>query len=439
VNILRRLPLPRLVLLCAAVLVVGASAAVAAFSAGGGPKPAAQRLPDAIHAGLAAPPVQGVSADITFTNKLVAAASLQQGGRLPVLTGAHGRVWVSNDGHIRLELQSNHGDTEIYYDGKTISYYDTSTSTLYRLAMAPGAKRADAGTGNAGPGTGTGTGTGKAGTGKAGTGKTGADNGSHAVPTVAKIQQELTKLMGHVDVSGAIPSDVGGQPTYKVQVTPSHAAGLLGAAQIEWDSAHGIPLRIAIYAADQKDPVLELKATNISYGPLSAASSAFNLPRASKVVDVKRPATPSASAARHARASRHRPHATGARAVQAALPFKLSAPATLDGLPRQQVQMLDWGGSPAALVTYGQNLGGIAVIERQAKSDSAKGGKGAAAQVQQAHGATASLPKISINGSTGSELSTPLGTFVQFDRAGVSYVVLGSVPHVAAEAAARGL
>lgn len=430
-NILRRLPLSRLVLLCAAVLVVGASAAVAAFSAGGGPKPASQPLPNAIHAGLTAPPVQGVSADITFTNKLVAAASLQQGGRLPVLTGAHGRVWVSNDGHIRLELQSNHGDTEIYYDGKTISYYDTSTSTVYRLAMAQEGKSAGTGTGKAGTGTG-----------KAGTGKGGADNGSHAVPTVAKIQQELTKLMGHVDVSGAIPSDVGGQPTYKVQVTPSHAAGLLGAAQVEWDSAHGIPLRIAIYAADQKDPVLELKATNISYGPLSSTSSAFNLPRANKVVDVKRPATPSASAARHARASRHHTHATGARAVQAALPFKLSAPATLDGLPRQQVQMLDWGGSPAALVTYGQNLGGIAVIERQAKSGSgttAKGGTGAAAQVQQAHGATASLPKISINGSTGSELSTPLGTFVQFDRSGVSYVVLGSVPHVAAEAAARGL
>ena len=401
---------------------------------GNGPKPAHRPLASAIHAALVTPPVQGVSAKITFTNKLVAAASLQGGGRMPVLTGANGRVWVTNDGRIRLELQSNHGDTEIYYDGKTVSYFDASTSTLYRLAATQGTQ-------DAGTGTGTGkAGTGKAGTGKAGTGKAGTGKTAHAVPTVAKIQQELTKLAGHVDVSTAIPSDVAGQPTYKVRVTPSHTAGLLGAAELEWDSNHGIPVRIAVYAADQKDPVLELKVTSISYG--TVPSSNFNIPPARKVVDVKRPATPSGSAARHARASRHHTHVTGARAVAAALPFKLSAPATLDGLPRQQVQMLDWGGSPAALVTYGQNLGGIAVIERQAKSDAgtaAKGPPGAGAQVQQAHGATASLPKITINGTTGTELSTPLGTFVQFDRAGVSYIVVGSVPHVAAEAAARGL
>ena len=49
------------------------------------------------------------------------------------------------------------------------------------------------------------------------------------------------------------------------------------------------------------------------------------------------------------------------------------------------------------------------------------------------------LPTISVNGATGQELATALGTVVQFDRAGVSYVVIGSVPPQAAEAAARGL
>ena len=50
-----------------------------------------------------------------------------------------------------------------------------------------------------------------------------------------------------------------------------------------------------------------------------------------------------------------------------------------------------------------------------------------------------SLPKISINGTSGQELDTALGTVVRFDRAGVAYVVAGSVPPTAAEAAARGL
>ncbi len=46
------------------------------------------------------------------------------------------------------------------------------------------------------------------------------------------------------------------------------------------------------------------------------------------------------------------------------VPFTLAAPNTLVGLPRRSVSLLDWGGHPAALVTYGQNLGGIAVIEQ---------------------------------------------------------------------------
>ncbi len=46
---------------------------------------------------------------------------------------------------------------------------------------------------------------------------------------------------------------------------------------------------------------------------------------------------------------------------------------------------------------------------------------------------------MSINGATGQELSTPLGTVLTFTRGGVSYTVLGSVPATAAELAARAL
>jgi hypothetical protein len=49
------------------------------------------------------------------------------------------------------------------------------------------------------------------------------------------------------------------------------------------------------------------------------------------------------------------------------------------------------------------------------------------------------LPSVNVNGATGKELATALGTVVTFERAGVSYTVAGSVPPVAAENAARGL
>ncbi len=49
------------------------------------------------------------------------------------------------------------------------------------------------------------------------------------------------------------------------------------------------------------------------------------------------------------------------------------------------------------------------------------------------------LPTVSIDGIQGQELATPLGTMVRFERGGVEYTVLGSVPSATAEAAARDL
>ncbi len=62
---------------------------------------------------------------------------------------------------------------------------------------------------------------------------------------------------------------------------------------------------------------------------------------------------------------------TGVAAVARQLPFTLNAPSKLVGLPRRSVSLLDCGGKPAALVTYGQNLGGIAVLEQATGTSSA--------------------------------------------------------------------
>ena len=129
---------------------------------------------------------------------------------------------------------------------------------------------------------------------------------------------------------------------------------------------------------------------------------------------------------------------TGPAAVARRLPFALAAPSKLVGLPRQSVTLLDWAGHPAALVTYGQNLGGVAVIEQDAKTTKALPQDSVPAHPNgDRHGL--SLPTVSINGATGQELDTALGTMVRFTRGGVTYTVVGSVPAAAAEAAARGL
>jgi hypothetical protein len=246
--------------------------------------------------------------------------------------------------------------------------------------------------------------------------------------------------MQHVTVSGAVPADVAGRPAYHVTISPSKDGGLLGSAQLWWDAVHGVPLRLSVYATGRSDPVLELTVTQISYGPVSAG--VFATPAAAHVVQVRAPAAKSAAATSHARGRRSGKarSASGVRAVQAALSFPLVAPASLQGLTRADVRLLDWGGHPAALVTYGQGLGGLAIVERPADpSGNGTGAPGSSSGQTPGHDGSPTLPGISINGSPGSELVTALGSIVQFRRAGVQYIVAGSVTGSVAEAAARAL
>jgi hypothetical protein len=94
VNILRRLPLYRLLLLCGVVVVAGISATALALALDSGPTPPAKRLAVAVHDALGGAPVEGVSAEVTLTNHLLEGASLASGGQgggitsNPLLTGA---------------------------------------------------------------------------------------------------------------------------------------------------------------------------------------------------------------------------------------------------------------------------------------------------------------------------------------------------------------
>jgi len=114
---------------------------------------------------------------------------------------------------------------------------------------------------------------------------------------------------------------------------------------------------------------------------------------------------------------------SGLDAVQAAVDFPVAAPDTLVGLPRQHVGL---AGKNAALVVYGQGLGAILVVEH--KADTAT-----------PNGMISGLPTISLNGVTAHELATQLGTVLEWQQGGRSFVLAGSLPPAAAESAAREL
>lgn len=376
-------------LVIAAVVVVtaaiGGAAAVSAIG-GSGQTPPAKPLAQAIHDALAGQKPSSIYADIGFTNTLFPSGALTGQAGSALMSSATGRLWVTaNGGRLELQSPSASGDSQIVWTKTKVTLYDGFSNTAYVFDLPQDSS-------------------------------TTAATGPSAVPTIDEITTFLTGLAKHWSVSEANPSNTGGQESYTVKVSPSHDGGLLGSAELAFDAANGVPLKVAIYAQGSSSPVLALEATNISFGTVSDSDVQFTPPATAKVIDVT---SHGAGTGFHSST----PPVTGLAAVQAAAPFTVAAPDTLVGLPRQDVRLV---GGKTVIAVYGQGLGAVIAVER------AKTATATAGPLDQ-------LPQVKINGATGHELATQLGTVVTWDAGGVSYVLAGSLPPAAAEAAARSL
>jgi outer membrane lipoprotein-sorting protein len=386
-NILRRLPLSRLLLVCAAVIAVGASATAIALALDTGPTPPAKPLAQAAHDALTAAPVEGVSASVKLTNKLVEGADLASGGgeagqlsQSPLLSGASGRLWIAKDGRVRLELQAEKGDTQVLYDGKTVTIYDASTNTLYRYTppadkSVPGEiKRTEVSPDGSSKIT------------SIVRPEKASSATDHEPPSVAKIEEGIAKLSKHADVSGATPTDVAGQPAYTVRVSPKESGSLFGGAELSWDAVHGVPLRAALYSSTSSSPVIELAASEISYGPVASSVFEFTPPAGAKIDELTLPTGHDTSKA-GGQGSHGHPNVT----------------------------------------TKGHGVSAVDVLESKTKPG------------EKPLNLPEGLPKVHIGATTATELPTALGTLLSFERSGVRYLLVGSVTPQAIEAVARGL
>src|SRR5262249_44900932 len=108
-------------------------------------------------------------------------------------------------------------------------------------------------------------------------------------------------------------------------------------------------------------------------------------------------------------------------------PFAV-APDNLVGLPLRDIRLVGPSDDRSVLAVYGEGLGAIVVVEHMRGSGSSQNGD-----------ALSALPAVALDGTTAHELATELGTVLGWDRNGVSFVLAGSVPTAAAEAAARAL
>jgi outer membrane lipoprotein-sorting protein len=341
---------------------------------------------------VTAPAPVGITARIKFTSRLVN-SSLMGERTSPLLKGATGRLWIAQGGKLRLELQSDRGDTQIVSDGHRFLFSDPSSHTVYTGAVPADREHQRA-------------------------------HREHK-PSLAEVNKGLGRLGRFAQVLGPGREVVGGRPAYSVRVKPKNNHGLFAGLGGAWDAIRGVPLRLAVYATGVKSPVLELEATDVTYGPVAASVFRVSAPKNAKVHSV--------DTSRHERLHRsgsgkkHRA-ITGVAAVKKVVPF-LSAPDRLAGRGRTEVRLVDSHRAPAAVVAYGKPLlGGLVVIEHRIDKTPAHKSDN-----------TRNLPHVKIGGVDATEVSTALGTLVGFDRGGVHYVVVGPVRKATAEAAARGL
>jgi outer membrane lipoprotein-sorting protein len=380
-----------LMLTALAALVILAAAAGIALAASDGQAPPPAPLAVALHDALQAPAPAGVSGQVTFINAL-----LPSGGSLlgtpssTLLSGASGRFWISADGQGRIELQQSNalGDAQLVWDKDKLTLYDASSNTVYRFTAPPQQEPA-------------------------------AQPGSSMLPTVTEISSFLSSLAGHLDISAAQPTVQGGQPAYSVRLAPKAHSGLLASVELAFDATHGVPLSFDVYAKGQSAPVLGLELSDLSFAPVATSDVAITAPAGAKQVDLNklfgRLSDPSS-------ATKSKP-VVGLAQVEAAASFPVLAPDTLAGQARNEVRL---AGS-TVLVSYGEGLDTVVLVESPVKADSSSANP------------LAALPTFSANGVRGQELATALGTVLQWQSAGVRYLLAGSLAASAAEADAGSL
>ncbi len=394
---LRTISTGRLIALCvAAVVALAGLATIAVAGSGSGPTPPPKPLAQALRDAAAAGAPEGVTARVRFTNTLIDASGVAAGTN-PLLAGATGRLWISADGDLRLELQSQGGggDAQVVLRGDELTVFDSSANTLYRATLPPEPARRER-----------------------------KDDG---VPALATVERALARLARVATVGEATPANVAGREAYTVRLAPRRDGGLVGGASLAWDAANGTPLRVAIYSTQRNDPVLELVATDVRFGAVDAATFAVPAPPGATLVQL----SPKDASGKADGGARRKP-VTGLEAVRERVGFPLAAPATLAGMERAQVALIEGDERAGALVTYGEGLGGIAVLQLPV-TPGEDGAPGSGGRDQ-------GIASVDLGGGLrATQLETALGTGLTFTRDGVRVVVLGSVTADVAQAAARGL
>jgi hypothetical protein len=170
------------------------------------------------------------------------------GSPLPLVSGADGRLWYAN-GRLRMEFQTEQGDTQLLLTGNRALVYDAADGTAYS-AILP----------------------------------------TVGVPQLARSGLEgastlLDSFSGDAAISKPRPIVTGGRPAYTVRIAPAV------------DAETGTPLRLELFGVGSEAPLLEFALSDVSYGEIEPSVFRLKLPFGMHPLAVRFAAPPSVGGA----------------------------------------------------------------------------------------------------------------------------------------------
>src|SRR5690242_306320 len=237
---------------------------VASLDRGGVKPPEPASLPELTLRELGGTGPEGVTANFRYVDSLVPATSLipqasAGGSSLPLVTGANGRLWYAN-GRLRVEFQTDQGDTQLVVKGTHALMYDASDGTAFAATLPSIAS-----------------------IGRIRTGLAGAS-------------QLLGRVRSSLAISPPAPGVTSGRPSYTVHMAPRSSPGLLSHVALAVDADTGTPLQLEVYGRGGSKPLVEFALSNVRYGAVDPAVFKLRLPFGMHPVPVRFGGPPSLGA-----------------------------------------------------------------------------------------------------------------------------------------------
>lgn len=241
-------------LLVAALLVVGARAAVSAAPL---PEIAADELLGSVADALAEPPP--ISGEVAGTLELGlpdVGFGPQSGEGLAALAGDQRvRLWRSPDG-LRLARLSDTSEQAFITDGETAWFWDSDELSAERADVPEGEDEARDETFDAA-----------------------------GLDPVGLAGEALDAVDDSTEIGVDRSTRVAGRDTYRLVLTPSTPDTLIGRIEMDIDAEQRVPLRTAVFAGDAAAPSVEVAFTSVSFDAIDPATFAFTPPPGATVTE----------------------------------------------------------------------------------------------------------------------------------------------------------